>query len=37
MNKSINNIKKKKKIPDYLLNKDLQKIIKKWRKNFFYD
>tara|TARA_B100000161_G_scaffold98061_1_gene69258 strand:- start:1812 stop:3860 length:2049 start_codon:yes stop_codon:yes gene_type:complete len=32
-----NLIKKKKKIPDYLLNKDLQKIIKKWRKNFFYD
>lgn len=32
-----NLIKKKKKIPDYLLNKDLQKIIKKWRKSFFYD
>ena len=32
-----NLIKKKKKIPDYLLNKDLQKIIKKWRKKFFYD
>ena len=30
-----NLIKKKKKIPDYLLNKDLQKIIKKWRKSFF--
>ena len=30
-------IKQKKKIPNYLLDKYQQQIIKKWKKKFFYD
>ena len=30
-------INKKKKIPKFLLDKNQQKIIKKWKKKFFYD